>query len=194
MRKCCETTAGAAELSIFVVFVTVLSLLLSALGLMHAFTDMNAAIAAAIAGIAAWLAAMQLPARCSPRRAALWILLAAPFMAVPSLFIPAIPFSWDEVAYSVALPKLYAARSWIGQDDAIGAYSLFPSNYEAITTASILWFDGVWPMRALGIVLFVCLALQAGCWSALVGRCQRIDYIVVAILILSADVAMFAPS
>jgi hypothetical protein len=188
-----DAPGGTGELLAIAVFVCTCSMALSLLGLAHLLTTASAAIAMLVAAGAAWFVLRRLRVRLRPLPALGWLLCALPFLLVPGGFIAAWPLSWDEVAYSVALPQLYAARGWIGHAETVNVYSLFPSNYEALTTASVLLFEGISPMRALGLALFAGVALQAGVISALIGEGRRSGYVLVAALILSADVALFAP-
>lgn len=48
------------------------------------------------------------------------------------------PFTYDEVAYSVALPRDYASAGYFFYNSDYGPYSAFPQNYEAITTLSMI--------------------------------------------------------
>lgn len=187
-----QRPGGTGELAAIAVFVCSFSMALSLLGIAHLLTQASSAVALLVSAGAAYFVVSRLQLRLRPFSALAWLLCILPFLIVPGAFIAAWPLFWDEVAYSVALPQIYAARGWIGHSETLNLYSLFPSNYEALTTASVLLFDGISPMRTLGLVLFAGLALQAGVISALIGEGRRTEYILVAALILSADVSLFA--
>jgi hypothetical protein len=149
---------GIAEVATLIVGLTMFALLLSVVGTLYR-VDGTIGVAALVAAAVAATATGVTLAPFHFRQTATWLAIAAAFLAVPVLssFVP--PYSWDEVAYSVALPKLYAAAHRIFYAKDTGTYSAFPASYEALTTASLLLTGSITPMRLLGVA---CLAVMGG--------------------------------
>ena len=66
------------------------------------------------------------------------------FFLICISFVP--PSSWDEIAYTIALPRDYAHENRFFYNADYGPYSAFPANYEALTTIVLYLTNDVWPM------------------------------------------------
>lgn len=66
-------------------------------------------------------------------------------------FIPT--FTYDEIAYSVSLPKHYVAAQQFYYVDNYGAYSAFPQNYETLTSVSLLFFNSPVLAKVINYIL-----------------------------------------
>ena len=74
-------------------------------------------------------------------------------------FIPT--FTYDEVAYSVSLPKHYVAAHKFYYVDNYGPYSAFPQNFETITSVSLLFFDSPFLAKVINYILGFGMVLAA---------------------------------
>jgi hypothetical protein len=90
-----------------------------------------------------------------------WLFFLAPLLLIPSIVAFSYPYSWDEVAYGAALPRDYAKAGMFYYNADYGPYSAFPGNYEALTTAALLLFHSVVPIKLLNLILTAGLALAA---------------------------------
>jgi len=75
------------------------------------------------------------------------------------LFIPT--FSYDEIAYSVSLPKHYAIAHKFYYVDDYGPYSAFPQNYETLTSVSLLFFGSPIVSKVINYILGFGMVLAA---------------------------------
>ncbi len=106
-------------------------------------------------------------------------------------FLP--PFSWDDVAYDVALPRDYARAGHFFYNADYGPYSAFPSNYEAMTTAALVLFKSASAMKCLNLILATGLAATAVLFCRAL-RTPRICEPLAAVLVMSASVVVeFTP-
>jgi hypothetical protein len=74
-------------------------------------------------------------------------------------FIPT--FTYDEIAYSVSLPKHYVAAHQFYYEDNYGAYSAFPQNFETITSVSLLFSDSPFLAKVINYILGFGIVLAA---------------------------------
>lgn len=74
-------------------------------------------------------------------------------------FVPT--FTYDEVAYSVSLPKHYVAAQQFYYVDNYGPYSAFPQNYETLTSVSLLFFNSPVLAKVINYILGFGMVLAA---------------------------------
>jgi len=89
-------------------------------------------------------------------------------------FMP--PFTSDEIAYSAALPKAYAAAKQFFYKAEYGPYSAFPQNYEAFTTLSILIFDTPTLARLLNFLMGIGMVVAANSIALYLGVSKKIAW------------------
>jgi hypothetical protein len=117
----------------------------------------------------------------------IWALaLLLPLLVLPAIAATAPPHEWDEVAYGAALPRDYAAAGRFFYNADYGPYSAFPSNYEALTTATIVLARDVIPARGLTVLMALGLAAIAAHLSRLLGVSWP-GALLAATLVLSAE-------
>jgi hypothetical protein len=90
-----------------------------------------------------------------------WFFFLTPLLIIPIIVSFSHPYTWDEVAYGIALPRDYARAGSFYYNADYGPYSAFPGNYEALTTASLLLFNSVTPVKLLNIVFAISLGIAA---------------------------------
>lgn len=98
-------------------------------------------------------------------------------------FLP--PFSWDDVAYDVALPRDYARAGHFFYNADYGPYSAFPSNYEALTAAALVLLKSASAMKCLNLLLATGLAATAVLFCRAL-KAPRICEPLAAVLVMSA--------
>jgi hypothetical protein len=103
------------------------------------------------------------------------------------------PFIWDEVAYTAALPKLYAAKSHFYYASEYGPYSAFPQNYEAISTASLIVFKSLLASKFLNLICALGILVIAGDLSLLIGLPKVFSILGGSVIGLSSAFIIFLP-
>jgi hypothetical protein len=181
---------GMAELAAPCTGLAVLMVILSAAGILFRIDLPVIAIATSVAA-AIGVATGAIIGSWRPAMVLAWLAIAAGFLVIPFFSTVSPPYSWDEVAYSVAFPKLYAATGHIFYSNDIGAYSAFPSSYEALTTASLAVTGSVIPMRVLGVVCFLAMGGIAAHLARLVEPRKSAAFLA-GILVVSAGVGSFS--
>jgi len=163
----------------------------SVTGLLWRISSASLLIAASIAIVFTLLACSQLRFRLAIEPTTIAIL--APLLPILAwvAFVP--PFSWDDVAYDVALPRDYARAGHFFYNADYGPYSAFPSNYEALTTAALLLLNSASAMKCLNLLLATGLAATAVLFCRAL-RAPRICAPLAAVLVMSAPaVVEFTP-
>lgn len=97
------------------------------------------------------------------------------------------PFTGDEIAYSVALPRDYALAGHFFYNADYGPYSAFPQNYEAITTISMFLFDGPILSKILNFFMGLGLVVAAVVISEFIGLSKKNSFLS-AMFIISSSV------
>ncbi len=98
-----------------------------------------------------------------------WMLAAGLPLLVPAALCFSPPFTWDEVAYSVALPRDYARAGYFFYNADYGAYSAFPSNFEALVTVAIAYLRGPAAAKLLNILFVLGLFIVSADFARLLG-------------------------
>lgn len=181
---------GVAEVAALNAGLAVLMVILSAAGILYRI-DIPVISIAAIMAVATGLAAGMIIGSWRPATVTVWLAAATGFLVIPTLSTGSPPYSWDEVAYSAAFPKLYAAAKHMFYSSDLGAYSAFPSSYEALTTASLEVTGSVVPMRLLGVVCFAVTGGIATHLARLVAPWRSAAFLA-GLMVLSAGVGTFA--
>ncbi|MBU3637576.1 glycosyltransferase family 39 protein [Polynucleobacter sp. es-MAR-4] len=148
----------------FSVYISILVYLLSIFSLYLDLTNKYLFIIFSITTLLAYIINKKLDNRYFTKPEIIWITLAVaiPFLAL--FLVSAMPvFTGDEIAYSVALPKLYADAKRIFYVSDYGPYSAFPQNYEALTTLSFIVFDS--PILSKIINLIMVLSISCIGWD-----------------------------
>lgn len=155
----------------------------SVIGLLWRVSSASLLVAALIAMVLTLFACSQLRFQLALRPATIAIL--APLLPILAwaAFMP--PFSWDDVAYDVALPRDYARAGHFFYNADYGPYSAFPSNYESVTTAALVWFNSASAMKCLNLLLATGLAVIAVLLCRAL-RAPRICAPLAAVLVMSA--------
>jgi hypothetical protein len=102
-----------------------------------------------------------------------------------AVFVP--PYKWDDVAYGVALPRDYARAGHFFYNDDYGPYSAFPSNYEALTTATLVLFKSAGAMICLNLLFAIGLAASAVLCCRML-RAPKLSSPLAVVLVLSTPV------
>jgi len=180
---------GVVEIATISVFLACLMFLLSVTGVIWIGAP-TIAPATVISLLISIVLTMRV-GRLNVRASLVWLTVAAPFVAIPVLssFVP--PFTWDEAAYSVALPKLYAAAHRIYYANAIGVYSAFPASYEALTTSSLLLTGSITAMRLIGVACLVGMGGIAVVLSRVCGN-RTTAAILAGCFVVAAEVGIFS--
>src|SRR3974377_173170 len=115
----------------FAAFFASLMFLVSIMGLLGTINVASVLSCVALAGVACFLL--------RPLRTCVTAMTPTSVIVSAALLSPAViasvlpPFTWDEVAYSAALPKYYAQmHHFFYRSDYGGVYSSSPANYEAL--------------------------------------------------------------
>src|SRR5262249_37519942 len=99
------------------------------------------------------------------------------------------PYTWDEVAYSAALPEYYAQAHRFFYDSDYGVYSAFPANYEALVTSIIVLFGTPLPVKLFNALCALGMAICGSAIATCIG--VKKEYLTVpVVLILSAPVTI----
>jgi hypothetical protein len=114
-----------------------------------------------------------------------WLL----FPLVPLLALAAfVPIhTWDEMAFSVALPRDYARAGRFFYNADFGPPSAFPGNYELLTTVSWMAFHAATAVKLINVVLALGIAILASTLFLQLGG-GRAWSAIPALLVLSASV------
>lgn len=121
------------------------------------------------------------------------VALLAPLLPILAWAALLPPYSWDDVAYGVALPRDYVRAGHFFYNDDYGPYSAFPSNYEALTTAALFLFKSASVMKFLNLLLAIGLATIAVLFCRTL-RAPKVCWPLAAVLVMSAPViAQFTP-
>ncbi len=163
----------------------------SVAGLLWRISPASLFVAALIAIVSATLACRQFRFRLAIAPGTIVIL--APLVPVLAwaAFVP--PYTWDEVAYGVALPRDYALAGHFFYNDGYGPYSAFPGNYEALTTAALVVLKGASAMKCLNLLLAAGLAVIAALFCQVLGA-PAVCGPLAAVLVMSAPVvSLFTP-
>ncbi|WP_431820006.1 ArnT family glycosyltransferase [Burkholderia sp. F1] len=155
-----DTTDDIGPLLAAGVFVSVWMFVISVTGILLSVSIWSIAVATILSAGATRLLcrrSLRWAFRGQAAWAILWLLPVLVGLIV--CFLP--PYSWDEVAYSVSLPRAFAAAHRFIYVDSFGPASAFPGNYEAVTTASLLLLDGPVAAKLLNIAMALGMALCA---------------------------------
>ena len=113
----------------------------------------------------------------------LWFVLPLLPVLILAAFVPV--YTWDEVAYSVALPRDYAHAGHFFYNADYGPYSAFPGNFEAFTTVGLMLTGNATPAKLLNVAMVLGMALLAGSLFQQLGG-RRSWSAVPALLVFSA--------
>jgi hypothetical protein len=164
---------------------------ISVTGLLWRISTASLLVAASIAIVFTLLARSRLGFRLAINPTNIAILLPLLPILAWVAFLP--PFSWDDVAYDVALPRDYARAGHFFYNADYGPYSAFPSNYEALTTAALVLLKSASAMKCLNLLLATGLAATAALFCRAL-RAPRICAPLAAVLVMSAPVILeFTP-
>ena len=174
----------------FAAFFASLMFLVSIMGLLGTINVAGVLSCVALAGVACFLL--------RPLRTCVTAMTPTSVIVSAALLSPAViasvlpPFTWDEVAYSAALPKYYAqVHHFFYRSDYGGVYSPSPANYEALVTSIIVLFGTPLPVKLFNAACALGMAL-CGCAIARCIGLKREYSIVPATLILSAPVIYYS--
>lgn len=103
------------------------------------------------------------------------------------------PFVWDEVAYTAALPKLYAAKTHFYYAAEYGPYSAFPQNFEAISTASLIFLKSLLASKLLNFICALGILVIAGDIGLVIGLPKIFSILGGAVIGLSSAFILFLP-
>lgn len=167
--------------------------LLSILGLWGELTTINMVISICLAALISLYGTTFIKNKIDVYQ--FWPILVIAIIQFSSFFyvIFAPPFVWDEVAYTVALPKLYAEARHFFYASNYGPYSAFPQNYEAITTTSILLFDSPIISKVLNFWFLLSLMLLASYLAFLSGVSKKLSLFAGVIVGCSSELIFFTP-
>jgi hypothetical protein len=155
------------------VFVGIGMFCLSLTGLLFRLTP--GSVAACLAVAAATSALPSHRARLGWPAASTW--LALPLLAPTALAALLPPYTWDEVAYGAALPRLFAKAGRLFYDSDIGVYMAFPANYEAWVTGGLVLTRDVWATQLLNVTLALGLAAIAVWLARAVGVSRHVSFL-----------------
>jgi len=163
----------------------------SVVGLVWRISSASILVAASVATVFTLFACSRLRFRLEIKPIAVVILVPLVPILAWVAFVPS--FSWDDVAYDVALPRDYARAGHFFYNADYGPYSAFPSNYEALTTAALVLFKSASAMKCLNLMLAAGLAATAALLCRAL-RAPRICEPLAAVLVMSAPVVLeFTP-
>jgi hypothetical protein len=159
----------------WIAFISITVFLLSIFGIWFGFNHSTVICSLLISITASYLLSnlMLLKNSNSLALIALAIFLVQSSSTVLVSFIPT--FSYDEVAYSVSLPKHYVAAHQFYYVDDYGPYSAFPQNYETLTSASLLFFGSPFLAKFINYILGFGMVLAANRMSIQCGISARLS-------------------
>ena len=163
----------------------------SLIGLLWHISPASLLIAALIAIVAGVFACRRFTFRIPMTPGTIAVL--APLLPILAWAAFVAPYSWDDVAYGVALPRDYARAGHFFYNDDYGPYSAFPSNYEAVTTAALVLLKSASAMKCLNLLLAIGLAAIAPLLCQAL-RADKLCWPLAAAMVLSAPVVLqFTP-
>lgn len=109
----------------------------------------------------------------------------------PMVMVP--PYIYDEVAYTVSLPKAYASARKFFYNSDYGPYSAFPQNYEALTTISMLLFSTPITSKILNIYFAAGIAIATGCIAKLISTSNKSAILASSLIACSPALIGFVP-
>jgi hypothetical protein len=134
---------------------------------------------------------LRAPQACATRMTPASAIASAALLGAPVIGSVLPPFTWDEDAYSAALPRFYAQAHHFFYHSDYGAYSAFPGNYEALTTSSILLFATPLPVKLFNAACALGMAICGCAIGTCIGLKKEYSALAAA-LILSAPVTTSA--
>jgi hypothetical protein len=188
-RSAMKQSTWSAELRFpalqFAAFLGSLMFLISTIGLLGTINLASILSSVVLAGL--FCALLRPPGDCATGMTPASAIVSAALLSAAVIASVLPPFTWDEVAYSAALPKYYAqVRHFFYRSD-YGVYSSFPANYEALVTSIIILFGTPLPAKLFNAACALGMAL-CGCAIARCIGLKREYSTVPAALILSAPV------
>jgi 4-amino-4-deoxy-L-arabinose transferase-like glycosyltransferase len=167
--------------------------LLSVVGLLSTLTITAVIVVTLISVLVSWIGTIFYKDKIEVYQ--LWPILIVAIIQFSSTFYISFapPAMWDEFAYTVALPKLYAEANHFFYASNYGPYSAFPQNFEAITTASILIFSDPIISKLLNYCFSAGLMLLAGYLAFLSGVSRKLSLLAGALVGISSELIAFVP-